>query len=81
MYFLYPMDIIFQEECKMHLETDEYTKVLDSLNKTETVVKVLEQTIFENNEFNAVDSRNLCSVLLREINYAKNKLKDAEFHL
>jgi len=48
--------------------------VICSLNKMETIAKVLNQTMLEDYDFNAGDSRNLCSVLLREINYTKSKL-------
>ena len=58
----------------MNIDSDELSEVLASLNKMETIVKVLSQTMFEDSEFNAVDSQNLCAVLLREINYTKSKL-------
>jgi hypothetical protein len=55
-----------------------FTEILDSLDKMETITKVLNQTIFEDKEFNAADSQNLCSVLLREINYTKSKISKLE---
>jgi len=54
--------------------SDEFTEILCSLDKMETVTKVLNQTMFEDKEFNAEDSQNLCSILLREINYTKSKI-------
>ncbi len=52
----------------------ELSDIIDSLDKMETVTKVLNQTIFEDKDFNIGDSQNLCSVLLREINYTKSKI-------
>jgi len=58
--------------------SNELSEVLGSLDKMETITKVLNQTIFEDKEFNASDSQNLCSVLLREINYTKSKISKIE---
>ena len=62
----------------MNLESDELSKILHSLDKMETITKVLNQTMSEENEFSADDSQNLCSVLLREINYTKSKFQRVE---
>lgn len=56
----------------------ELAEVLCSLDKMETITKVLNQTMFEDKEFNAEDSQNLCSILLREINYTKSKVSKVE---
>ena len=53
---------------------EELSDVLGSLDKMETITKVLNQTIFEDKEFNIGDSQNLCSVLIREINYTKSRI-------
>lgn len=58
--------------------SSDLSEVLGSLDKMETITKVLNQTIFEDKEFNAEDSQNLCSVLLREINYTKSKISKLE---
>lgn len=58
----------------MNLESEELSEIKCSLDKMETITKVLNQTMLEDDEFNAGDSQNLCSVLLREINYTKSKL-------
>ena len=58
--------------------TRELTEIINSLEKMETLIKVLDQTVFEDKNFNAIDSQNLCSVLLREINYAKSKISNIE---
>ncbi len=47
---------------------------ISSLNKMETITKVLNQTMLEDCDFDAIDNKNLCSVLLREISYTKSKL-------
>ena len=56
----------------------ELSEVFESLDKIETITKVLNQTMFEDKEFNATDSQNLCSVLLREIDYTKSKISELE---
>jgi len=61
-----------------NLVSCELSEVLGSLEKMETIAKVLNQTIFEDQDFNADDSHNLCSVLLREINYTKSKIAKFE---
>ncbi|MBO6087075.1 hypothetical protein J6P92_01860 [bacterium] len=58
----------------MNLDDNKLSEVVQSLDKMETITKVLNQTMLEDDEFNTVDSRNLCSVMLREINYTKSKL-------
>jgi hypothetical protein len=59
----------------MNLESNELSEIVCSLDKMETVAKVLNQTMVENEDFNVGDSQNLCSVMLREINYTKSKLQ------
>ena len=59
----------------MSFEADELSEIEHSLNKMETITKVLNQTMTEEDEFSTNDSQNLCSVLLREINYTKSKLQ------
>ena len=54
--------------------TVDFSEVLCSLDKMETITKVLNQTILGDCDFNNEDSKNLCSVLLREISYTKSKL-------
>ena len=49
-----------------------------SLDKLETITKVLDQTLYEDTNFDIKDSQNLCSVLLREICYTKVKLSKAD---
>ena len=69
------MYIIFPE-VDMNSESGELSELICSLNKMETITKVLEQTMLEDDEFSASDSQNLCSVLLREINYTKSKIQE-----
>ena len=57
-----------------NIVSSELLEVLGSLDKMETITKVLNQTVFEDREFNVADSQNLCSVLLREIKFTKSKL-------
>lgn len=57
-----------------NIVSDELPEILCSLDKMETVAKVLNQTMFEDKEFNAEDSQNLCAIILREINYTKSKI-------
>ncbi len=61
-----------------NIVSSELLEVLGSLDKMETITKVLNQTVFEDREFNVADSQNLCSVLLREINYTKSKISKIE---
>jgi len=56
----------------------EFSEVLNSLDKMETITKVLDQTVFGDKEFNITDCQNLCSVLLREIDYARSKISKFE---
>ena len=51
---------------------------INSLEKMETITKVLDQTVFTDKYFNIEDYQNLCSVLLREINYTKSKISHIE---
>lgn len=75
MYFVYLMYIILTE-VDMNLKSEELSEITSSLDKMETIIKVLNQTISEDCEFNKGDSQNLCSVLLREINYTKSKIQE-----
>ena len=54
--------------------TEDISQVVCSLDKMETITKVLSQTSFEDRDFNPVDYQNLCSVLIREIDFAKSKI-------
>lgn len=56
------------------MSLDEISDVKVSLDKIETIVKVLNQSMLDVNEFNAKFGLNLCSVLLREIDYTKSKI-------
>ena len=62
----------------MVFETEELSEIGRSLNKMETITKVLSQTISDDGDFSAGDSQNLCAVLLREINYTKSKLQSSK---
>ncbi len=54
--------------------TSDISQVVCSLEKMGTITKVLRQTSFEDRDFNPVDYQNLCSVLTREIDFAKSKI-------
>lgn len=63
------------------LEDSQFVDALCAVDKVETVAKVLNQTLYENSDFDAKDSQNLCSVLLREISYTKSRLSIVENNL
>ena len=54
--------------------TDDITQIADSLEKMETITKVLCQTNIADRDFNVIDYQNLCDVLTREIDFAKSKI-------
>lgn len=60
----------------MNIETDELADIICSLDKMETITKVLNQTMLTDEDFSVADNQNLCAVLLREINYTKSKLQN-----
>jgi len=62
----------------MSIECQSLSEIECSLDKMETITKVLEQTMSEDGEFSMGDCQNLCSVLLREINYTKSKLQSSK---
>lgn len=53
---------------------NEVSQVTYSLEKMETITKVLSQTNFDDKDFNPTDYQNLCAVLEREIDFAKSKI-------
>lgn len=55
-------------------DNNNLSEILCSLDKIETIAKVLNQTLIEGYDFDTNDSQNLCSVLLREISYTKTKI-------
>lgn len=57
-----------------NINQKDFSEAINSLNKIETVTKVLNKTITEDLNFDILDNQNLCSVLLREISYTKSKL-------
>ena len=54
------------------------SEVICSLEKMETITKVLDQTVVADKDFDVIDCQNLCAVLLREINYSKSKISKFE---
>ena len=52
------------------------SEIICSLDKMETITKVLDQTVVSDNDFDIADRKNLCSVLLREIDYTKTKISN-----
>lgn len=58
------------------MDKTELNDAICSLDKVETITKVLNQTIIDDCDFNSADTKNLCSVLLREISYVKSKLSN-----
>ena len=62
----------------MVFESKELTEIVRSLDKIETITKVISQTISDDCEFSSGDSQNLCLALLREINYTKSKIQSSQ---
>lgn len=48
------------------------------LDKIITLSKVLNQTLFENNDFKTADSQNLCSLLIQETEASKHMADELE---
>ena len=60
----------------MNISSENLSEIKVSLDKIETITKFLNDTIAEDDEFNLKDSKNLCSALIREINYTKSKIQN-----
>ncbi len=55
--------------------SDELCEVLCSMDKIETLIKLLKLTLFENSDFQIQDSQNLCLII--EKIFCETKLKTA----
>ncbi len=69
-----------KKDCQEALE-EEFAAILCSFDRLETLTKVLKQTLTENYDFEKKDSHNLCSVLLEEIRFTKEKLNRFESYI
>ena len=56
---------------------EDLSEAICSLDKMETITKVLHQTVFTDKDFNIEDYQNLCGVLLREISFTKSKITNS----
>lgn len=63
---------------KEAINKDEFSDILCDMDKIETVIKVLNQTLFEDKDFNIQDSQNLCSLLYEKFCKTKSKLTKFE---